>query len=69
MNSKYILQYDDTCFLLKQCFRDNPDKKLDRKRVVEVSVVNIMKYHTFFGKLSSQFVREFLKTFFLIKLG
>lgn len=45
--------YDEQCYLLQQCFRDNQDKKIDKKKVVSVSVVNLMKYHDFFAKISS----------------
>jgi len=36
---------------------------------VSVSVVNLMKYHHFFGKISSQSVRMLLKNWYLIKLS
>eukprot|EP00347_Sterkiella_histriomuscorum_P021290 403334523 len=61
--------YDDSCLLIKQCFRDKFDKKVDKKKVVEVSVVNLMKYHSFFYKISVQAVKQMLRTFPLIKLS
>lgn len=42
---------------------------MDKKKVVSVSVVNLMKYHTFFAKISSQAVRMILKNWHLIKLS
>jgi hypothetical protein len=45
--------YDEQCYLIQQCFRDNHNKKVDKKKVVSVSVVNLMKYHDFFAKISS----------------
>lgn len=34
-----------------------------------MSVVNLMKYHDFFAKISSQAVRLMLKNWYLIKLS
>lgn len=45
------------------------DKKVDKKKVVSVSVVNLMRYHDFFAKISSQAVRLLLKNWHLIKLS
>ena len=64
-----LFQYDDLCYLIQQCFRDNLDKKIDKKKVISVSVGNLMKYHNFFGKISSQAVRLLLKNWYLIKLS
>lgn len=61
--------YDEQCYLIQQCFRDNLDRKIDKKKVVSVSVVNLMKYHNFFAKISSQSVRLMLKNWHLIKLS
>jgi hypothetical protein len=61
--------YDEQCYLIQQCFRDNLDRKIDKKKVVSVSVVNLMKYHDFFAKISSQSVKLMLKNWHLIKLS
>jgi hypothetical protein len=45
--------YDEQCYLIQQCFRDNLDRKIDKKKVVSCSVVNLMRYHDFFAKISS----------------
>lgn len=45
--------YEEKCYLIQQCFRDNQDKKIDKKKVISVSVPNLMKYHDFFAKISS----------------
>jgi hypothetical protein len=37
--------------------------------VIQVSVVNLMKYHDFFAKLSSQAVKLMMKNWHLIKLS
>ena len=50
-------------------FQRQPKKKVDKRKVINVSVVNLMKYHSFFGKISSQAVKLILKNWALIKLS
>ena len=45
------------------------DKKIDKKKVMGVSVVHLMKFHDFFAKISSQAVKMMLKNWCLIKLS
>ena len=60
-------KYDEACDLVSCCFRDD-GLKANKQRVVSVNPLELMKYHTFFVKLSSRSLREILKVVSLIKL-